>query len=437
MEKITSLFARSIVLVQGIGKKGFFHLLSANILIQGAGFASQILVAWILTPSDIGAIKLLQSYANIASIIASFGFNSSVLKLCSESRSFPERKYLYAIAVKYTIMTSIATFVLFIIASRLGAFSSDSSLFPYFTIYGFIIIAIALNNIQSAYLQALKEIPLMSKIQASAKIATMVLIICMTYYFKLNGYFAAILIGSYITVCMFLFGIRSLHIESTIEISTAGFHLHWFYAKYSFLSNLAYQIFLVVDVILVNRLLTDKMLIGFYSFALILIVPFEVLRGTVQQVVTPYFSEKANHQREFYRVFYKYHRLLKLFSVVITALAIIVVPILIRFVFRGKYEASVEYFQVLIIAWLVRCFYSLKSIGLWGLGRFELNFYIVAVTLIPAFVITFLFIKNYGIVGAAYGVVANEILTFILTEFFFRKNKYSTVRIDNDQISRS
>jgi O-antigen/teichoic acid export membrane protein len=421
MKKISSLFTQSQKIIHDVGKKGFFHLLSANILIQATGFASQFFVAWILTPADIGTIKLLQSYANIASIAASFGFNSSVLKLCSESRSFPERKYLYSIAVRYTIASSFVTLILFIVASRLGIFSSDTSLFPYFTIYGFIVVALALNNLQSSYLQALKKIQLMSKIQASTKLVTIFLIIGMTFFLKLDGYFTAILIGSYIAIGVFFFRIRSLHSEYAAEIHANGFRLHWFYAKYSFLSNFVYQIYLAIDVILVNRLVTDKTNIGFYSFALMLIIPFEVLRGTVQQIVTPYFSQKADDRKEYSRVITKYNKLLLVLSICVATIAVTIVPPFIHFVFIGKYDSSVGFYQILMIAWTIRCFYSIKSYAIWGLGKIDINFLIVLLTIVPSLLMIYYLIKIMGTTGAAIGVIGSELVLLVINEYFFRK----------------
>ena len=58
-------------------QKGFFHLFSANVMIQLFAFASQMLVAWFLLPDDIGRIKIIQTYLTIFLIAGSLGFNIS------------------------------------------------------------------------------------------------------------------------------------------------------------------------------------------------------------------------------------------------------------------------------------------------------------------------------------------------------------------------
>ena len=88
-------------LIENMWKKGFFHLLLAKYFGQFVTFSSQILVAWILMPDDIGRLKVMQSFITIAVIFGGFGFNTSVLKLCSEDLPISEKTYLFNKSVKY------------------------------------------------------------------------------------------------------------------------------------------------------------------------------------------------------------------------------------------------------------------------------------------------------------------------------------------------
>lgn len=410
-----------IALLQNVKHKGFFHLLSANVFIQIAGFASQFLVAWILPPSDIGRIKILQTYSNLAGIVAGLGFNTSVLKLCSETRSLGEKVFLFEQSVKYTAVASLFTLSLFLAASYSRMFTDDSTLVIYFCFYSLIVVTIAFTSLQNAYLQALKKIQLLSGIQAYTKTLTVFLIILFTYLFGLSGYIAAIIGGSYISVAVLYMVIKRRNAATPAEPVEKPFSTHWFYAKYSFLSNVVYQVFLVIDILLLNAMISDKNLIGFYSFALTLMIPFEVLRGTIVQIVTPYFSEKATDIAELSRVLNKYAVILKVLSVAVLVAAILVIPVAIKTLFSGKYDGSVIFFEILLFAWVTRCYYSMKSIALWGLGRVDLSFFSVLIVLPFAFVISFFCIRVLGAKGAALGNIVAELLMFGVTAFFFKK----------------
>lgn len=408
-----------VALLQNVKNKGFFYLLSANVFIQIAGFASQFLVAWILPPSDIGRIKILQTYSNLAGIVAGLGFNTSVLKLCSETRSLGEKAFLFEQSVKYTAVASLFIFSLFLAASYNRMFTNDSTLVIYFCFYSLIVVTIAFTSLQNAYLQALKKIQLMSRIQAYTKTLSVFLIILLTYLFGLSGYVVAIISGSYISVTILYMVIKRMNAAIQVEPVEMPFRTHWFYAKYSFLSNLVYQVFLAIDIFLLNSMLADKNVIGYYSFALTLIIPFEVLRGTIVQIVTPYFSEKAMDWTELSRVLKKYEFLLRVLSVVVLVICIVIVPVIVQILFSGKYSSSVGFFQILIFAWLVRCFYSMKSIALLGLGKINLNFYSSLIVLPFAVLISYVSVRHYGAKGAAFGNIAAELLMFSATMLAF------------------
>jgi O-antigen/teichoic acid export membrane protein len=92
--------------LRNIRQKGFFHLLSANILIQLFAFVSQLFVAGILSAEDIGRIKIIQTYLSIFSIIAGMGFNASTLKICSEHKSKQQLSEYFNSAFVFTLISS-------------------------------------------------------------------------------------------------------------------------------------------------------------------------------------------------------------------------------------------------------------------------------------------------------------------------------------------
>jgi O-antigen/teichoic acid export membrane protein len=81
-----TLLNKYISEIQNIGQKGFFYLFATNGLILIISFISQLFVAGILDPVDIGRIKIMQTYIGLASLLGGFGFNTSLLKLASEQR---------------------------------------------------------------------------------------------------------------------------------------------------------------------------------------------------------------------------------------------------------------------------------------------------------------------------------------------------------------
>ena len=144
--------------------RGFFHLLSANVLIQIVAFASQLFVAGILSPDDVGRIKVIMTFLSVFSVVGSMGFNGSTLKLCSENRTQAEVRQIFSAGVLFTLISTIAFYLLAILLNSFGLFSSDKmikwlipmGLFPLITNSVFMVLV--------AYFQAIKEIKIMSRI---------------------------------------------------------------------------------------------------------------------------------------------------------------------------------------------------------------------------------------------------------------------------------
>ena len=182
---------------------------------------------------DVGRIKSFQVYAAIAVISASLGFNTSVLKLCSERIKKSQKEHLFAAAFQYTFIISFLTCLVFIVVAKLGLLSLDDRTNELFVYYAFTIPVVALNNLLIAYFQALKAFKKVSFYLLFARIIHVVLIICLTYYFQIEGFILGVVLG-------FLFSLLLLLKNTGVKLTTKikGFFLpHWNVAKYAFLGN--------------------------------------------------------------------------------------------------------------------------------------------------------------------------------------------------------
>ena len=86
------MFKHIITEIRKLNRKGFFHLFFSNFLIQFMVFGSQMLVAGLLLPEDLGRIKVLQTIVDIASIIAGGGLVVAVLKMVPETSNRTKQK---------------------------------------------------------------------------------------------------------------------------------------------------------------------------------------------------------------------------------------------------------------------------------------------------------------------------------------------------------
>jgi len=409
-------------LLQNSYHKGFFHLLSANIFIQISGFASQLLVSWLLTPKDIGIIKFLQTYSNLFSILATGGLNTAVLKLCSEKRELNEKIVIYKTSLKYMLLFFfLAAFSLLILLS-FNILTYDIKIKYYFLIYIPIIFAISYNSIQNSFLQALKLINSMSKAIILSKLTMSILIIALTYFLFLDGYVIATFLGSFLTLFILSKNIKKISVPN---VRNEKFPIKpiWYYSKYSLLANFAYTLLLSLDIIFLNIFIKDKNEIGYYSFALLVLVPYEVLRGTIIQITTPYFSEKGDDRNKVFSIFYKYQKLFVLGAFFITIISIFILPPILNFIFSFKYEQSNKYIIALLLVWFLRSIYTMPSQLFIGVGKIYYNFYPILFLLVIHSIMIIILVKIYYVMSVAISLLITEIVAATIAMKLFNNLK--------------
>ncbi len=413
---------KSIHLVKSIGSKGFFHLLSANVLIQILSFASQLFVADILAPSEIGIIKFIQTLIGIFSTIGGLGLSASTLKICSEKNTTEYKQKVFGSALSFTILGTLISYflvVFFILFRIIPTQSQVVKLAP------IAFIPIILNNIFSvfvSYYQARKKIKQLSYFTISNKILSIILIISLTFYFGIYGYYYAMNIGLILMVTVLLISTKkdiSLNFEKKKQLSL--FKKHRVYSLPSFLANLLAELTVYTDILFLNFFLKDMDTeIGYYSFALTLTIIIRVLPATVQQISNPYFSEKGNNKTEIELLYKKYSKLLIL-VIVITFLGVILfVPFGIKFVFT-KYIPSIKYFIPLALAWSIRQYNQITAAALFGLGKINYTTYSQGISLIFNILVIPIFLLNWQIIDVAYGMILCSIFNILITFLFYKK----------------
>lgn len=407
-------------ILNDIHSKGFFHLFSANSLIHLIEFGSQLLVAWILLADDIGRIKSLQTFAAVGVIIAGLGFNTSILKLCSEKNvTDDEKQTLFASAIKTTLLFSFFTVLLGIVLSYFNLISNDTITNNLFIYYCLSIPLLALNNLLAAYYQALKEFKKVSVLLIVARIIHVSIIISLTYFFGINGFITGIILGFLISTILLLS--KTEFIRNWNKTTAIHFKKNWDLAKYAFLGNTINTLSLYLDIFFLNHLVENPKEIGFYGFALTLVAGLRLLTYTAQQFVTPFYSEFSSNNTQILKSFKKSNQIFGITILVVGIVSVLIVPFVIHFLFAEKYDDSMFYFQVLTLSWVIWSSVSLKGPFLLAIGQLKETFKMAVVIFIITVLPCWFLVKTYQVKGALYGQVFVAIVTLIVVNVGFKK----------------
>ena len=407
--------------IKNVGNKGFFYLFTAQGFIIIVGFVSQLFVAGFLDPTDIGRIKIMQTFINLATLICGLGFNTSLLKLASENRTDDEKKQLYQTAFLLTLISFVFIYLVLYLLSYLGMISTDPVISKIFPVYALFLLPLSLQSIQLAYYQARKQIKKMAKLQFIVKVISILFIILFTYLFKLNGYIITVVSTGFLAIIVFEMGIKNIIFKASyFKLNFNLLKSMWQLAGYALITNIVGTLAATVDIYLINYLVTDRKEVGYYMFALTILSIYQLFPTTIQQVAFPFFSEQSSSYGKWYNSYKKYNKLNHILVFVVVAGGVLFLPLLIKLAFSGKYDRSIYYFLFLSIAWMIKSSNIMKGTAIMGQGRFDLNFLGSLITLLLTVPIIFLSIKNYGLNGALIGMIVTAIISYITVSLIFR-----------------
>ena len=396
-------------------QRGFFHLLSANVLLGFLGFGSQLLVVKYLSPVELGQIRTMQSFLAVALVVGSFGFNTAVLKLCSENRPTHERAYIFKKNFLYSLVPTTGVLLGLFVCARLNLLSPDPAISRLLPFYMFLLPASSAASMSLVYLQSQKRIQLLASVQAGIRIFGFVLLIVLTAYLGIHGYILASLAGAYLSLVPLYWIVRDVFPARVPAVDVLSISKP--YALWSVAANGVLSIGQYIDIFLLNFLVSDRALLGYYGLATLFILGANYVTSTVQDITTPYFSESSHDGQLFVRMMRKYQGLLVFLSAAVACILFFLVPWIIDRVYGPPYAEASLIFRILTFKYFLWSSYAVIGVALLGLGKIQYNFLVVAISVPISAAITFAMTKLYSVHGTALAQVLAQIVSLGLTLF--------------------
>jgi O-antigen/teichoic acid export membrane protein len=409
---------KGLSLLQYVKDKGFFHLLSVNFLAQFLGFGSSLLVAKLLSPVELGNIRIFQSYSAIFIVFAGFGINSAILKICSEKYSETEKTYFLHYGINYSFLSTFVTIILLVVFSLTGLLVSSKHLSCWFLIYSLIIPFAVLTDIFIVYLQSQKRIQEMAKAQIIIKAQSFILIIAAAWLWGFKGFIFATIISYILGLIPLLRQVKMKFLKTEIGLIPSNFKT---VAFYSFLANGVSVLGRYADIYILDHFYFNRAEIGCYSLATIFTLAASQVTGTVQSIVTPYFSEKANDKIWYKRQLITNQIRLAIISILVAIIVFISAVILVKIFYGTQYGSTIKYLPLLLLKYVLWSSSVVIGVGMFGLGLVHQNFLISLTSTILSIVLSFFLLKNMGIFGVAWGQVGATIIILIIQIFLIKK----------------
>ena len=242
-----------------------------------------------------------------------------------------------------------------------------------------------------------------------------------SYYFKENGYVAALIIAPLLTFLIYLPKIKFRVLNSsTFQNPDLDF---WKYSFFTSLSNVASQLLIVLDIVLIGNILKDPEMITIYKY--VSLIPISILFLPRVLLTTDFVTLTKNHRD---KTFIKNYIKNYLFLFLSLSVFIILFSFLFSEFFLGLFgEEFKQYtltFRVLIIG--ITAILILR--GLYGnllsaIGKAYINYWISIIAIVINLISNYILIPKYGILGAAITSAIIMWVTSVLSVVFYNYHK--------------
>ncbi|WP_299764742.1 oligosaccharide flippase family protein [uncultured Dokdonia sp.] len=420
MKKIYNIFLN-------VWNKGFFHVLIANFLFALVAFGSQLLVAKFLTEEELGFIKIFQSYIQILGILAGFGFSTSTLILCANPKNDFRKEDIFRTSLYAVLIGSFFLWFLFLILNYFNLTTNINALKELFFVFSFVIILNAVIAVFTAYFQAARVFKKYAQLLLISKITSLGFIVLFTYWYGIDGFMHGLWVGLFFSLLLNIIYIKrifKIKLKAKIEEFNLKIREQFQIGLHGLGANIFGNLTIHMDIIILSFLMAENpKLIGQYSFATIFITGLSMVQGTIVQVSTPYFSKHLESKEVLRSIYSKYNILLFGLSILILLLMYITLPILINYFYSSKFDSSLWFLKLLLIAWFFRSLNSINISLLLSLGKTKTLNIINLISAILVGITSYISIRFFSIDIMLYSMISISILITLLTYFHIRFKK--------------
>lgn len=375
-----------------------------------------------MTPTDVGIIKTIETFANMAIVLGGGGVIFAILKVIPEHKESAIRRLALVFSLKYATIFSLIVYVVFNLLAFSGIVSEDTVLVGWFQQYSFIIIPSVLMMLLIRYYQAIDMFKRISTVILYLKLISAGFVLWFTYFYFIKGYVLSMVITTVLATLILLIDLRKELIgkgvtDRHIEIKKKIIGL----SKTAFIAQLIDQLKLHSRFLIANYVILDRVMFGHYAFALILIQGINIVTSSVQQFIIPKMSEVSGNLPLFFLKHKKIEKRFNLIAIVIFIGAQALLPILVGVVFGDKYEDAILLLRIMLLGWFIEALYSLKGVIFLSLGKMKYISYASFTIILLSCPIIYYLDLTYGAMGAAFAYVFQSCIGFLVLTYYSKK----------------
>ncbi len=376
-------------------------------------FATNLVLARLLTPEDFGIIGMIMVFIAISSALVDGGFASALIQKKNPTNED------YSTIFYWNLITSITLFVaLFLFAPAIERFYQMQSLALVLRIQGLYLILEAFAVIQVTQLNKQLNFKRLANIRITSTSLGAVVGVAMAY--KGFGVWSLVVKMLIISFLNGVFLWYSSIWRPSVVFSMNSFRSLFGFGSFMLLTSVANKVYENIQALIIGRLYTAGDL-GFYTQAKkIQQIPVHGLSTIVNQVTFPVFSEL---QHDIKKLRIGVSKSLKAITFINFPLMIFIAissRSIIKVLFTEKWYGSIPYLQILSMAGMLYTLNTANTNIFKSLGRSDTYFW---VTLLKRVLGLFLIVigARHSVFGMLWAVVVNTYAFFVVNAYFSSK----------------
>ncbi|HRK21850.1 MAG TPA: oligosaccharide flippase family protein [Fimbriimonadaceae bacterium] len=416
-------------MLQTLREKGFFHLVSANALTQGIAFLASIFLTKLLTPAELGATRVIQSYFLVLFVLGGAGMAAAVLRFAAveDPETAPESVFSHGSRRGFLqgalIAVLIAGFALTIGVSPIERLNAGLAVFAIAIPFS------VLSDIGIQYLQARHRAKEVAWISLMNRSAAAVFALAGAYMAGFWGWVAG---GVLTWVFSAITATQKIGFSALRQTPVSPQGLGSF-AAMALLGNGILAVSQSLDFFLLDRLVSDRTEIGKYAFAVLFLMAATQLSGAIQAIVIPMLTQRHREIDWLRKSTLKYQGGYAVMAALAAIAMFGIVTALVSIDFE-EYAGAQVYVAILMIRFVSLAGSAVCVAAMLALGDARRHVAALALGTLFALFFSWWATSIYGVMGTAWGQALGGLFTAICqwAAFFLALRQAKKNGPDND-----
>ena len=398
---------------------GFIYVFVANFFSYLVAFCGSIAYARLMGKYEFGLYSFAFNIVSFFLLVNGFGCASGILQFVS--RTADAKLHLayfrYAVIMGWIFNGGLS---LLIMAYALFVPLPIPGVKNILLLMSFFPIGRLYLDVLQAYLRATEQNMLLAKVAITLNGILLLLQILGLLLYSLLGFIVVTYVAYALIMLIAIYVYKSPNIWVLTKAVLPSINAMEFmrYSLYATVGNAFAQLLFVLDILFLGYILHEANVVAVYR--VVTIIPFALafIPGVVMTFFYPQFARNAGNLDYVRRLRLKVMRGMLYFSGSISLVLILIAQPFIGFIFGAEYLSGVLPFQILAFGfWISATFRIVNGNILSCLGHARFNMLVNCGVMLVNCILTFILIWNWGIIGAAIGVVIIYILSALISSY--------------------